>query len=91
MPHLLDQEKFSAGSDRTDGSRDDRAKLEKAAQVVASRAEPLQICERKMDGRLARSDIECGNTKQPFAPNGSAMRRPARCAPDELLAAGIGQ
>ena len=42
MPHLLDQEKFSAGSDRTDGSRDDRSELEKAAQVVAFHAEPLK-------------------------------------------------
>ena len=49
------------------------------------------LCEKEMDGRLARSDIEFGNVKQPFAPNGSAMRRPAQCVPDELLATGIGQ
>ena len=50
--HLLDQEKFLAGLDRTDGPRDDRSELEKAAQVVAFRAEPL----RKRNGWTARAE-----------------------------------
>ena len=45
----------------------------------------------RTDGRPALSDIGCGHVKRPFAPNGSALRRPARCAPDELLATGTGQ
>ena len=52
MPQLLDQEKFSAGLDRTDGPRDDRSELEKAAQVLAFRAEPL----RKRNGWTARAE-----------------------------------
>ena len=52
MPQLLDQEKFLAGLDRTDGPRDDRSELEKAAQAVAFRAEPL----RKRNGRTARAE-----------------------------------
>ena len=56
-------------------------------KAVFFRAEPLQ----KMDGRLMRSNIECGNMRQPFAPNGLAMRRPAQYAPDEFFAKGNGQ
>ena len=52
MPHLLDQEKFSAGLDRTDGTRDDRSELENAAQAVVFRAEPL----RKRNGWTIRSE-----------------------------------
>ena len=47
--------------------------------------------EEKMDSRLARSTIECGNMRQSFAPNGLEMRRPAQYAPDELYAKGNGQ
>ena len=56
-------------------------------KAVFFRAEPLQ----KMDGRLTRSTIECGNMRQPFAPNGLTMRRPAQYAPDEFFAKGNGQ
>ena len=52
MPRLPDQEKFLAGLDRTDGPRDGRSELENAAQVVASRAEPL----RKRNGWTARAE-----------------------------------
>ena len=52
MPQLFDLEKFSAGVDRKDGPRDDRSELEKAAQVVAFRAEPL----RKRNGWTAHAE-----------------------------------
>ena len=39
---MLDQEKFLAGLDRTDGPRDDRSELENGAQAVVFRAVPLQ-------------------------------------------------
>ena len=51
-PRLLDQEKFSAGLDRTDGPRDGRSELENAAQAVVFRAGPL----RKRNGWTARAE-----------------------------------
>ena len=47
-PRLLDQEKFLAGLDRTDGPRDGRSELENAAQAAVFRAEPLR--RKRMDG-----------------------------------------
>ena len=47
-PRLLDQEKFSAGLDRTDGPRDGRSELGNAAQAVVFRAGPLR--RKRMDG-----------------------------------------
>ena len=68
-PRLLDQEKFLAGLDRTDGPR----KLPSSAP---------SLCEE--NGWTARAE------RYRVRENEAAMRRSARCAPDELPATGIG-